>query len=584
MKIKFLSWILLFAVGFACQAQNVNKTNSKDDSELFDKVCSKLEKGGSYFNYQSNKYIFRAVEDTYTKLPAAIKAIVPDQQQQMLPLMIYSCLKPVALNLGVNEMLAGGASSKLICEKTPNHTALFRTLQFVYYGDKKPEGLIWEFAAGDNREFDEIKTLPAETIFACSNESQPGNVWLKIKQIFTQTPFPPVQNLGSLAEQHFFNKYQVKLTDVLDSLSGRCSSVVVSGKTKDNKPALYAMLKIPDKKDLAFKVIAEILKYNTNIKAEGNEIRIKTETPLEWLDLTIRKQGKFIYILSNPKVMEILEDAAARKSFLVQTAEFKHLNREMPSKGIAFFYFSSRAFEVIVDTVKAYAPAPTAKDTDWLALTALIPPSDFFVVVSKEKDGILSTMNSPLDIPQLVTYSSVMPSIVQLATLLPGSRKKRTQDRRMTCLNHLKQIGLALKVYAMNHQDKYPVENNTAGLNELIKANDLQNMSIFVCPNTKYVKAVGKELKEANCSYIYVGGFTEGDGANIPLVFDKFGNNEKIINILYQDGHVDAVPANFTNCTELFEYLIKINKYNDKILKKLKAKAAEIDKQMGLVK
>lgn len=582
MKIKFLSGILLFAIGFACHAENVNKTNAKDDSELFDNVCSKLEKGGSYFNYQSNKYIFRAVEDTYTKLPAAIKAVVPDQQQQILPMMIYSCLKPVALNLGVDEMLAGGASSKLICEKTSEHTALFRTLQFVYYGDKKPEGLIWEFATGENHEFDEIKTLPAETIFACSNESRPENIWLKIKQIFAQTPFPPIQNLGSLAEQHFFNKYQVKLTDVLDSISGRCSSVIVSGTTKDNKPALYAMLKIPDKKDLAFKVITEIFKYNTNIKVEGNEIRVKTETPLEWVKLTIRKKGKFIYILSNPKVMEILEDAAARKSFLVQTAEFKHLNREMPSKGIAFFYFSNRAFKVIVDTVKAYAPAPTTKDTDWLALTALIPPSDFFVVVSKEKDGILSTMNSPLDIPQLITYSSVMPSIVQLATLLPGSRKKRTQDRRMICLNHLKQIGLALKVYAMNHQDKYPAENNTAGLNELIKANDLQNLYIFVCPNTKTVKAVGKELKEANCSYIYVGGFTEGDGANIPLVFDKFGNNEKIINILYQDGRVDAVPANFNNCTELFDYLIKINKYDDKILKKLKAKAAELDKQMGL--
>ena len=254
----------------------------------------------------------------------------------------------------------------------------------------------------------------------------------------------------------------------------------------------------------------------------------------------------------------------------------------MPSKGIAFFYFSNRTFKVIAETVKAYAPAPTAKDTDWLALTALIPPSDFFIVVSKEKDGILSTMNSPLDIPQLVTYSSVMPSIVQLATLLPASNKPRPKSRQITCMNNLKKIGLNLKIYAMNHKDKYPADNNTKGFNELIKANDLEDMSIFICPHTSCVKAAVKVLKENNCSYIYVGGFTEGDGNNIPLVFDKFENNGKIINILYQDGRVDAVPSNFKTCTALFDYLIKINKYDEKIIKKLKAKAAELDKQMGL--
>ena len=582
MKIKFLSAVLLIAVIFSCTAQSTTKNSQEKDSVLFDKVCSKLEKDGSYFNYQSNKYIFRAIEDTYSKLPAAIKAIVPDEQQQMLPLMIYSCLNPVALNLGIDEMLAGGASSKLICEKTPKHPALFRTRQFVYYGDKPPQGLIWEFASGENHEFEMIETLPAETLFACSNESRPDNLWTKIKIILSQTPFPPIQNIGSLAEQHFFNRFQVKLPDVLSSLSGRCSSLIIDGKTHDGKPALYAMLKVPDKKGLGFKVLSELLKSQTTIKAEDNEITIKTQAPMDWLKLTIRKKGEFIYILSNPKVMEIITEAAARKSFLVQTAEFKHLSQEMPSKGIAFFYFNNRAFKVIAETVKAYASAPTAKDTDWLALTTLIPPSDFFLVVSKEKDGILSTMNSPLDIPQLITYSSAMPSIMQLATLLPASNRPRPKPRRITCMNHLKTIGLNLKIYAMNHKDKYPAENNTEGLNELIKANDLDDMSIFICPNTKQVKATGKELKESNCSYIYIGGFTEGDGNTVPLVFDKFGNNEKIINILYQDGRVDVVPANFKNCTELFDYLIKINKYDEKIIKKLKDKAIELDKQMGL--
>ena len=315
MKIKFLSGVLLVVAFFSCTAQNITKNSTEKDSELFNKVCSKLEKDGSYFNYQSNKYIFRAIENTYAKLPAAIKAVVPDEQQQMLPLMIYSCLKPVALNLGIDEMLAGGASSKLICEKTPEHPALFRTRQFVYYGDKQPKGLIWEFASGENHEFDMLKTLPAKTLFACSNESRPYNLWAKIKIILSQTPFPPVQNIGSLAEQHFFNRFQIKLPDVLASLSGRCSSLIIDGKTQDGKPALYAMLKIPDKKGLGFKVLSELLKSQTAIKAEDNELMIKTQTPVDWLKLTIRKKGEYIYILSNSKVMEMQAESSGTKIF-----------------------------------------------------------------------------------------------------------------------------------------------------------------------------------------------------------------------------------------------------------------------------
>ena len=575
---RFLSTILV-VITIACSSFAAHAGDKNDDKKLFDKVSSKLEKGGSYFNFQSNKYMFLAVEHTYLQIPEVIKVIVPDPQQQIMPLMIYNCLKPVVKSLGIDEMLAGGASSILISEKSDKNLALFRSRQFVYYGDKKVEGLIWDIAAsGENHELSSLASLPKETLFACTSQTMPGKAWNKIKLIISKLPLPVIQGVPMIAEQGFFNKFNVKLADFLDALDGTYSSIITSATADNGKPVLYAMLKIPNKNNLVFKVLSKIAKSEPQLQVMPDEIRLKTPPSLSWLKPVLRSDNKNIYIVSNTKIMNIVKKTSTQKDGLITTPEFKYLSQEISKKGIAFFYFNSNAIKVIIDVIKANAPVG---DKDWSVLAKLIPPSDFFLVVSKEKDGIMATMNSPMDIPLLITYSSVMPSIIQVAKLLPALTRARTKARRISCMSNLKQIGLSLKMYAMDHKDKYPAGNNAAGLNKLIKQDYLTDLSIFVCPNSKTVKAAAGDLKEANSSYIYIGDFVEGDGANIPVVLDKLDSKKKIINILYQDGHVGAVPNRFHNCKDLIKYLAKTSSFKPAILKKLQGKAEQIDKELG---
>ena len=112
------SHAILAVITLVCFNFAVNAGGKQEDKKLFDKVSSKLDKGGSYLNYQSNKYLFRAIENSYLQISEAIKVIVPAPQQQILPMMIYNCLKPITKSLGINEMLAAGASSILISGKT----------------------------------------------------------------------------------------------------------------------------------------------------------------------------------------------------------------------------------------------------------------------------------------------------------------------------------------------------------------------------------------------------------------------------------------------------------------------------------
>jgi competence protein ComGC len=337
------------------------------------------------------------------------------------------------------------------------------------------------------------------------------------------------------------------------------------------------MLKIPNKNDLTFKVLAKLAKGKKNMQVQPDEISLMVPPILPWLKPTATKDDKNVYIVSNKKILEIVKNATEKKDGLITTPEFKYLSQGMDKKGIAFFYFNSATIKVIIDIVQSNLPV---SDKDWSVLAQLVPPSDLFMVISREKDGIIANMNSPMDIPLLITYSSVLPSIVQVAKLIPALNKARTKARQTACASNLKQIGLYLKMYAMDHKDKYPSGNNTVGLSKLLKENYLTDLSVFACPDSKTVKGV-KDLKEENSSYIYIGDFVEGDSPDIPVVFDKFGNKKGVINVLFQDGRVNPVYGNIKNCKELIEYLAKRKKYTPEILKKLREKAAQIDKELG---
>ena len=185
------------------------------------------------------------------------------------------------------------------------------------------------------------------------------------------------------------------------------------------------------------------------------------------------------------------------------------------------------------------------------------------------------------------------------AMLLPVLSRARENARRGVCMSNLKQIGLALKMYAQDYDEFFPyVNGGTSGetghafcllLGRLRDTNDtnpntkpcpnyLKNTDVLVCPSSNDVKyTVDPEdvtqtfsptftRGAGNCSYAYAWGLDEKVLPESVLVADKVYNEgdhavwswsiqvtdandnhgKDGINVLYVGGNVAWVAANTT--------------------------------------
>jgi len=160
------------------------------------------------------------------------------------------------------------------------------------------------------------------------------------------------------------------------------------------------------------------------------------------------------------------------------------------------------------------------------------------------------------------------------AMLLPALARAREQARRSTCVSNLKQIGLALKMYAQDYDEKYPEANYSLNPGTGVEACDSLSLlmpnyvsagKIFFCPSSSDSAATSTVLGPDVCSYAYARDLDEGIDVDTVAVCDQLdlsstnskasviGTDDVVtgaglknhgvdgINCLYMDGHVKWV-------------------------------------------
>lgn len=123
---------------------------------------------------------------------------------------------------------------------------------------------------------------------------------------------------------------------------------------------------------------------------------------------------------------------------------------------------------------------------------------------------------------------------IVLLLVLPAFVKAHPDDRRIRCVNNLKQIGLAFRIYANDHNDLYPmqiaerdggalesIERGDASRIFLAMSNELSVPKTVICPADSRVAATNwNAFGSTNLSY-FVGVDAEGAYPNMILSGDR---------------------------------------------------------------
>jgi prepilin-type N-terminal cleavage/methylation domain-containing protein/prepilin-type processing-associated H-X9-DG protein len=148
--------------------------------------------------------------------------------------------------------------------------------------------------------------------------------------------------------------------------------------------------------------------------------------------------------------------------------------------------------------------------------------------------------------------------------LLPTLGRARESARRTQCASNLKQIGLALNMYANDNNEAFPTTTGSANaaqeLQSLGKLFDtyITDRKVFRCPSDSGVTetsvlSLGTDnttFTASACSYGYDDNHTAGNDPGVAIVADRLGtdtastllsnnHNHKGQNVLFIDGHVE---------------------------------------------
>jgi len=138
---------------------------------------------------------------------------------------------------------------------------------------------------------------------------------------------------------------------------------------------------------------------------------------------------------------------------------------------------------------------------------------------------------------------AVVGALAALALLvnrdLPRARSS-SAARRAQCRSNLKQLGLALHLYAGDHGGQFPADLLA------LSPKYVTDSYLYYCPVARRDHGLDEPTAEEMLSYVYVSGLRPNDPPDLIIAFDEETNHADHgdgVNVLFVDGRAERVTS-----------------------------------------
>jgi hypothetical protein len=278
-----------------------------------------------------------------------------------------------------------------------------------------------------------------------------------------------------------------------------------------------------------FEWLEAVLGQNPDvISTERGDARLRTlpvslPLPLSFRPTLVRKGEHLMLATTDGLAQLILDVQEGTQPGLKTTEEFRRLARGMPTEGNQFSFVSSRLAQAISKFQEAMlASAPPEQQEQARLLQRLLNagtfPQSYAVAANTSAGWVTVAQGNQEPANALLVPAVVFPTAIMAGMTLPALAKAKDKAQSIQCINNLKQIGLAARIYATDHDDNFPPDLESM-------QNELVSPRILICPQDPSAPALDglswETFSTEQSSYDYQAAGQKDDGQDLDRVLAR---------------------------------------------------------------